>query len=145
VQPSLNLSHAPNVVVEWLTHLLRIREVPGSNFGPETGYPDWGFSRFFSISPENSTLKLVHDCFLPRHFQFIITYRPFIWRYIVLVAERASLNNYKLKQRKPRSADLKRTPILRTKGRVQHPEVRMEVWHKVCTVAWEVFIIVALH
>jgi hypothetical protein len=31
---------APNVVVEWLSLLLRIREVPISNFGPETGYPD---------------------------------------------------------------------------------------------------------
>jgi hypothetical protein len=27
----------PNVVVEWLILLLRIREVPGSNLGPETG------------------------------------------------------------------------------------------------------------
>jgi hypothetical protein len=30
----------PNVVVEWLTLLLRIREVPGTNLGSETGYPD---------------------------------------------------------------------------------------------------------
>jgi hypothetical protein len=30
----------PTVVVEWLTLLLRIREVPGSNLGPETGYSD---------------------------------------------------------------------------------------------------------
>jgi hypothetical protein len=30
----------PNFVVEWLTLLLRIREVPRSNLGPETGYPD---------------------------------------------------------------------------------------------------------
>jgi hypothetical protein len=29
-----------NVVVEWLTLLLHIREVPGSNLSPETGYPD---------------------------------------------------------------------------------------------------------
>jgi hypothetical protein len=28
-----------NVVVVWLTFLLRIREVPDSNFGPEAGYP----------------------------------------------------------------------------------------------------------
>jgi hypothetical protein len=27
----------------WLSHLLRIREVLGSNIGPETGYPDWYF------------------------------------------------------------------------------------------------------
>jgi hypothetical protein len=28
------------VVVEWLTILLHIREVPDSNLGPETGYPE---------------------------------------------------------------------------------------------------------
>jgi hypothetical protein len=30
----------PNVVVEWLKHLLRIWNVQGSNLGPDTGYPD---------------------------------------------------------------------------------------------------------
>jgi hypothetical protein len=30
----------PNVVAEWLTLLLRIREVLGFNLGPETGYLD---------------------------------------------------------------------------------------------------------
>jgi hypothetical protein len=29
-----------NMAVEWLALLLRIREFPGSNLGPETGYPD---------------------------------------------------------------------------------------------------------
>jgi hypothetical protein len=29
-----------NVVVEWLALLLSIWEVPGSNLGLETGYPD---------------------------------------------------------------------------------------------------------
>jgi hypothetical protein len=29
-------------VVEWLTPLLRVREVPGSNLGSETDYPDGG-------------------------------------------------------------------------------------------------------
>jgi hypothetical protein len=29
-----------NFVVEWFTLLLRIREVPGSNLGSETGYTD---------------------------------------------------------------------------------------------------------
>jgi hypothetical protein len=32
-----------NVLVEWLTLLFHIREVPGSNLGLETGNPD----RFF--------------------------------------------------------------------------------------------------
>jgi hypothetical protein len=30
----------PNVVVDWLTMLVRIREVPGSYLEPEPGYPD---------------------------------------------------------------------------------------------------------
>jgi hypothetical protein len=30
----------PNIVVERLTFLLRIRKVTGSNLGLETGYPD---------------------------------------------------------------------------------------------------------
>jgi hypothetical protein len=29
----------PNVVVEWLTLLIHIWEVLGSNLSPETGYP----------------------------------------------------------------------------------------------------------
>jgi hypothetical protein len=29
-----------NVLVEWFSRLLRVCAVPGSNFGPETGYPD---------------------------------------------------------------------------------------------------------
>jgi hypothetical protein len=39
-------SVTPNVVVERWTLLLRIRELPGSNPGPETDYPDRGFRRF---------------------------------------------------------------------------------------------------
>jgi hypothetical protein len=35
---------ADNVVVMWLTLLLRIWEVPGSSIGPMIGYPDGGFS-----------------------------------------------------------------------------------------------------
>jgi hypothetical protein len=31
-----------NVVVERLMLLLHIQEIPGSNLGPETSYPDWG-------------------------------------------------------------------------------------------------------
>jgi hypothetical protein len=40
-----------NVVVQWLTHLVRIREVPGSNLGPETGYNDLSFSWFSVVVP----------------------------------------------------------------------------------------------
>jgi hypothetical protein len=39
------LKLGPNVAVEWLVPLLRIREILGSNLGPETGYPE-GFRGF---------------------------------------------------------------------------------------------------
>jgi hypothetical protein len=39
-QLGLHTFVGPNVVVEWLTLLLRIREAPGSNLGPEIGYSD---------------------------------------------------------------------------------------------------------
>jgi hypothetical protein len=77
---------SPNVVVEWLTLLLRIREVPGSNLGPG----DWlsyGFSLSSSVPPgkyRNSTFKLGHDRFLPNSFQVIIIHlSPYHPRYIV--------------------------------------------------------------
>jgi hypothetical protein len=44
----------PNVVVEWLTILLCVRKVPGSNFGLETGYTDLRFSCFSSSHQANS-------------------------------------------------------------------------------------------
>jgi hypothetical protein len=66
-----------NVVVEWLSFLLRIWEIPVSNLGPETGkYRD-------------RTLQLSHDRFLSNPFQFIIHLSPFIRRYAVLVTENA--------------------------------------------------------
>jgi hypothetical protein len=43
-----------NIVVKWLTLLLHNQEVPGSNIGSETGYPDWGISWFFSVPPGNA-------------------------------------------------------------------------------------------
>jgi hypothetical protein len=53
------------------------------------------FSCFFSVPPSEcrySTLKLGSDRFHPTPFWFIISYHPFIRRYIVLVTETASLN-----------------------------------------------------
>jgi hypothetical protein len=35
-----NPKETPNVMVEWITLLFRIREAPVSNLGPATGYPD---------------------------------------------------------------------------------------------------------
>jgi hypothetical protein len=67
----------PNVVVEWLTLLFRIRVQISV---PATGYPE-GFSWFFSVPPgecQPNTLKLGHDRFLPNPFQsnIIFTYYP---------------------------------------------------------------------
>jgi hypothetical protein len=89
-----------NVVVDRLTLLLRIREVPGSNLGPETGYPESGRSWFSSIPPDecrgNSKNYATTASFeiLPIHYSR--TYHPFIRRSIVLVAEKASLNELQI-------------------------------------------------
>jgi hypothetical protein len=52
-----------------------IQEVPGSNLATITGYPNWGFSLFFSISTNGCQvphLKFGHYRFLPHSLQFII-------------------------------------------------------------------------
>jgi hypothetical protein len=46
----------PNVMVKWLTLLLRIWEVPGSSLGPETGYPDESFCGFPQSLQVNSRI-----------------------------------------------------------------------------------------
>jgi hypothetical protein len=51
------LFHAgkPNVMVEWLTPLIRIRRgggVPSTNLGPGYRYPDWDFPWFSSDPPD---------------------------------------------------------------------------------------------
>jgi hypothetical protein len=85
-----------NVVVEWLAFLLCIREVPGSNLGPETGYPDSVFVGF-SAPLGKFTLNWTTAA----SFQILIIssfiYHPFIRRCIVCVTEKASLNNYRYK------------------------------------------------
>jgi hypothetical protein len=40
------------IVVEWLTFLLLIREVLGSNLGQETGYPDMVFLNASNQKPK---------------------------------------------------------------------------------------------
>jgi hypothetical protein len=68
----------PNVLVEWLTLLLQIREVPRSNLCPDMSYPDWRFSWVSSVPPGKCRdSKLGHDRFLPHPFQFIIHLSPF--------------------------------------------------------------------
>jgi hypothetical protein len=53
----------PNVVTMWLTHLFRIREVPGSNLDPETFYPEWGKCQ--------DRIQIRPGRFLPHPFHFI--------------------------------------------------------------------------
>jgi hypothetical protein len=91
----LIISVLPNFVVEWVPLLLRIREVPSSNLGPENGYPDSGFSWFSSVPPDECldiTLKLGYDRFLPNPFQVIIHLVTHSFDAIKWVTEKASLN-----------------------------------------------------
>jgi hypothetical protein len=52
-EPTETISELPNVLIEWLALLPRTQEVPGSDFGPETGYPH-GFCDFSQSSQTNS-------------------------------------------------------------------------------------------
>jgi hypothetical protein len=82
----------PNVVVECLTLLFRIRRVSGSNPYPETSYPDWSFPWFSSVPPDKLYLKLSHDHFLPYIFKFMIYLWSFNSTLCILITEKASLN-----------------------------------------------------
>jgi hypothetical protein len=59
-----------------ITLLLRNRDAPGSNLGPETGYPDRGVRDFTqSLQVNGQYVKLGHDCFLPQpHLLFAQRY-----------------------------------------------------------------------
>jgi hypothetical protein len=46
-----SVSHKTESSGRVLDALLRTREVPGSNLGPETGYPELGILCFLSFSP----------------------------------------------------------------------------------------------
>jgi hypothetical protein len=52
-----------NVAATWLAFLLCIRKVPGSNIGPETGYPDRFFVDFLRPSRQmpEKYLQQHHD------------------------------------------------------------------------------------
>jgi hypothetical protein len=65
----------PNVVVEWLTLLLRNGQFQGSIFGLGDLLSWLRFFVVFLVSPgdwRDSAFKLGHDRFLSNHFQFII-------------------------------------------------------------------------
>jgi hypothetical protein len=75
---------SPNVVIEWLTLLLRIREVTGSHLGQETRYPDWGFVWFSSVCPRKFRVSTLNSA--TTDFSLILsnssfTCYPFIRRY----------------------------------------------------------------
>jgi hypothetical protein len=73
VSKSVHTALQPTNRTSWLTILLRFREVPGSNIGPETGHPE---VCVILLSPYRQMprkyLKLGHDRFLSHSFQFII-------------------------------------------------------------------------
>jgi hypothetical protein len=50
----------PNVMAEWLTIVLRIREVSISNIDPGTGYPDRDFSWLSKVCPGKCWDSAVH-------------------------------------------------------------------------------------
>jgi hypothetical protein len=52
-EPACPSLWAPHVTVDWLDHVLCIREVPVSNLGPDTGY-----CNKFPLSQENSRLVI---------------------------------------------------------------------------------------
>jgi hypothetical protein len=82
----------PNVVVELLTLLLRIREVRGSISGPEIGYPDWGIL-WFSLVLLGELLESALNCprpLLPNIFSapFHLTLFLLMLYKIILVTEK---------------------------------------------------------
>jgi hypothetical protein len=72
-----------------------IRKVLGPKLGPETGYPESGFSWFSSVPPSeflDSTLKLGHNSFLPNPNSSSFIYHR---RYIVYLLKMRRKINYR--------------------------------------------------
>jgi hypothetical protein len=91
----IHMTRAPNVLAECLILQLRIRKFPGSNLGPETGYPELSFPLFSSVPPGEwmgQYLKLGYDRFLPNPYKFIINLSPFYSTLYSLSYWKASLN-----------------------------------------------------
>jgi hypothetical protein len=77
-------------VARWAELSFRIRQVPGSNLDPETGYLGWLFFRDWPQSLEEiprQRPKLRHGHFLPI---FLFTTRPAIEQHTVLATTRPS-------------------------------------------------------
>jgi hypothetical protein len=89
-------------VVEWLTLLRRIRDVPVSYLGPKTGYPEWGFPWCSLVHPGkfwDSALNYVTTASYHTLSHSLFIYNHFIRRYIVWVIEKTSLNKLKIKNK----------------------------------------------
>jgi hypothetical protein len=72
------ITEIPTGVIEWVTLLLRVREVPISNLGPETGHADLDFTCFSSslqpntiIAPQIRPRPLLPTSF-PIHYSLIV-------------------------------------------------------------------------
>jgi hypothetical protein len=74
--------YLPNVAVQWLTLLHRIREISGSNLGLETGYPDWGLRGYPQSFQANAGIVVSHNAAWHIISNSSFTSHPFIWRYI---------------------------------------------------------------
>jgi hypothetical protein len=69
-------------VVEWLTLLLCIRDISGSNLGVETGYLDLRFSLFSSVTPGKYRDSVINYTTISSfHFLHISSfiYHPLVW------------------------------------------------------------------
>jgi hypothetical protein len=86
------LLFATNVVVEWLTLLVRIREIKGSNPGPSTGYPNAFSWSFLPRKMSGQYLKFSHDRFFHilskssfTHSSFLSTlYSLSYWKCVII-------------------------------------------------------------
>jgi hypothetical protein len=69
-------------MTEWLTLLLRIREVSGSNLGPKTDYLDWYF-RGFPQSLQSDSGVVPYNYATTALFHILsnssLTYQTYMW------------------------------------------------------------------
>jgi hypothetical protein len=81
--------NGPNVVDEWLARLLCIWETSGLNLGPETGYPERGFSCISSVHTREYRVSAVNwDRIASFHFLSNSSFpNPFVQRYIAWATE----------------------------------------------------------
>jgi hypothetical protein len=95
LKPRLEDGLISNVVVDWLTILLHIREFPASDLGPETGYDD-RFSWVTSLAPGNTVRQIrprpLPSTAFPIHHLLITIY----FDAMVRATEKASSNKLQI-------------------------------------------------